>query len=329
MRDDFSLAIKSLLAKRVGHRCSNPDCRRPTAGPQSDPAKAINLGVAAHITAASPLGPRHADMLSPPERMSAANGIWLCQTCAKLIDSDSSRYTVETLAAWKRTAEKLALDDLETTHLPVSLAMTSFALEASACSYLEYRLDHSKPLWPQDVPYGWVTFLPGGGIEEYGRVFESHAEARTYGEQLLSRYNHPSFTSEARHQLYCEVLKPTGAGRANYPIFYAAISNLSRAHVVLANLTATVYGVEPLAAIGESHILAPVHTYEIGLAATAGSSRVAMVPALKIEAGDAAALRIAVRPKSDRIGGYAWLLKFALTTTSGVHVESPVVSVVM
>ena len=53
MRDDFDKETKETLARRVGYLCSNPSCRKPTSGPQTDPAKAINLGVAAHITAAS------------------------------------------------------------------------------------------------------------------------------------------------------------------------------------------------------------------------------------------------------------------------------------
>lgn len=74
MRDDFSAATKELLAKRVGYRCSNPDCRQPTSGPQEDPSKAINVGVAAHITAASPDGPRFDPSLTPEQRSSTEVG---------------------------------------------------------------------------------------------------------------------------------------------------------------------------------------------------------------------------------------------------------------
>ena len=68
--------------------------------------KFINLGVAAHITAAAPGGPRYDNSLSPTQRKAAANAIWLCQTCAKLIDNDEVRYTVETLRTWKEKAEE-------------------------------------------------------------------------------------------------------------------------------------------------------------------------------------------------------------------------------
>jgi len=104
MRDDFPAQTKEILAKRVGYRCSNPTCRQLTSGPHDDPNRAVNLGVAAHITAASPAGPRYDSILSAEERASAQNGIWLCQTCGKLVDSDESRYSVESLRGWRRIA---------------------------------------------------------------------------------------------------------------------------------------------------------------------------------------------------------------------------------
>ena len=75
MRDDFTSGTKDLLAKRVGFKCSNPGCRQPTSGPQADPAGAVNIGVAAHVTAASPDGLRYDAALTPEQRRAADNGI--------------------------------------------------------------------------------------------------------------------------------------------------------------------------------------------------------------------------------------------------------------
>lgn len=116
MRDDFPVNIKDVLAKRIGFRCSNPGCRQLTSGPQTDPSKAVNVGVAAHITAASPQGPRYDPVLTSEDRSSINNGIWLCQTCAKLVDNDPIRYPASTLEAWKREAEKAAIKELESRH---------------------------------------------------------------------------------------------------------------------------------------------------------------------------------------------------------------------
>lgn len=100
--------------------CSNPGCRKPTCGPREDPAKSINIGVAAHITAASPGGVRYNSSLSEAERTSIENGIWLCQNCAKLIDNDKDRYSVSCLREWKARAEKSALESVETTTAPIN-----------------------------------------------------------------------------------------------------------------------------------------------------------------------------------------------------------------
>ncbi|MCU1300750.1 MAG: hypothetical protein JWQ87_1034 [Candidatus Sulfotelmatobacter sp.] len=101
--------VKEKLAARSGHQCCNPDCRAATCGPQVLPDKSINVGVAAHISAAAPGGLRYDGLLSAAQRSSIKNGIWLCQTCAKLIDSDERRYTIELLLRWRRTAEEEAL----------------------------------------------------------------------------------------------------------------------------------------------------------------------------------------------------------------------------
>jgi hypothetical protein len=73
----------------------------------------INVGVAAHITSASPNGPRYDASLTPEQRSCAANGVWCCQTCGKLVDNDESRYSVATLQDWKRVAETAAVRALE------------------------------------------------------------------------------------------------------------------------------------------------------------------------------------------------------------------------
>ena len=112
MRDDFSQNIKRALADRVSNRCSRPECRAATSGPQNDPIKAVNVGVAAHITAASVGGPRYDATLTEEQRCSIENAIWLCQTCAHLIDVDPRRFGVQLLRGWKLAAEIRAQNEL-------------------------------------------------------------------------------------------------------------------------------------------------------------------------------------------------------------------------
>ncbi len=71
-------------------------------------SKSVNIGVAAHITAAAEGGPRYDSALDSDERAGIANGIWLCQNCAKLVDNDLLKYSAELLHQWKSSAEQEA-----------------------------------------------------------------------------------------------------------------------------------------------------------------------------------------------------------------------------
>src|SRR5256885_2974466 len=98
-RDDFTPATRNRLAKQARYHCSNPSCRQLTSAPTSDGAKDVDIGVAAHICAAAPgRGARRyrTDMTSE-QRKSHENGIWLCQDCAKAIDSDDPSFSEEVL----------------------------------------------------------------------------------------------------------------------------------------------------------------------------------------------------------------------------------------
>lgn len=113
MRDDFSRRTIETIARRVNYRCSNPDCRRQTAGPSAEPDRAVIVGEAAHITAASPDGKRYDVGLTPDQRQHPDNGIWLCAVCHTLIDNDPARYTADLLRQWKAQAEQSARIELE------------------------------------------------------------------------------------------------------------------------------------------------------------------------------------------------------------------------
>ena len=105
-RDDFNERIKRTLAKRAGWLCSDPLCRRPTVGSNSEGSGEIVVGVAAHICAAAPGGPRYDPTMTPEQRRSVDNGIWLCQLHAKTVDSDERKFTVELLHKWKGQAQR-------------------------------------------------------------------------------------------------------------------------------------------------------------------------------------------------------------------------------
>lgn len=113
MRDDFSKQNKRILGDRVAWKCSFPGCSEITVGPgNKDESHVLKLGVAAHITAASPGGPRYDPTLTNEERSSLKNAIWLCNKHGDLIDKDFTEYSEETLRQWKAQAEEKAHKNL-------------------------------------------------------------------------------------------------------------------------------------------------------------------------------------------------------------------------
>lgn len=104
-RDDFSAKTKGYLALRANHSCSI--CSVSTSGPSDEsPEKAVNIGVASHICAASPGGPRYDPNMTPEERVNITNAIWLCQTHGAAIDRDVLRYSRDELHRIKDVHER-------------------------------------------------------------------------------------------------------------------------------------------------------------------------------------------------------------------------------
>lgn len=96
---------------RAGGRCARPGCDKPCWLPADRPSSVATIGVAAHICAASPGGPRYDVNQSPDERSDIENGIYLCETCATLIDRDPGRFPASELRAWKAKHEAQVKDE--------------------------------------------------------------------------------------------------------------------------------------------------------------------------------------------------------------------------
>jgi len=135
-RDEFPESVLRAVSRRAGLHCSNPACDCPTTGPQAaNELGVINIGVGAHITAAASGGKRYDKSLISEERSSADNCVWLCQNCAKLIDSDETACPIELLRAWKEQRERRQLEAIS-------------ALSDSGIAILERRLSgHANMVW--------------------------------------------------------------------------------------------------------------------------------------------------------------------------------------
>ena len=108
-RDEFSARVKKIAAQRTGYRCSL--CSISTIGPShKSSVSTACIGEAAHICAAAPKGARYDPFMTPEERASVDNCIWMCKIHARVIDVDEAKYTVDYLRELKIKAEKYAED---------------------------------------------------------------------------------------------------------------------------------------------------------------------------------------------------------------------------
>lgn len=98
---DFSEKTKRELAKRAGHRCSNPSCNAPTSSKNS-------VGEAAHIYSAFRSAARYNSNLSVEDYCDISNGIHLCANCHNKIDKDRENHPAELLRSWKAQREENA-----------------------------------------------------------------------------------------------------------------------------------------------------------------------------------------------------------------------------
>lgn len=119
-RVEFRKPVQRIIASRSGFRCSFPNCGRSTIGPAINENEFSNIGVASHIYAASPNGPRGNGGLSKEEIGSPNNGIWLCQTHSKMIDNNNGvDYPAQLLLSYKTLHEQRILREMN--GLPITL----------------------------------------------------------------------------------------------------------------------------------------------------------------------------------------------------------------
>jgi hypothetical protein len=101
-RDNFSKSTKWNLGSAVNWVCVK--CERPTRFLSMDGERQVKIGHAAHITAASPQGPRFDPDLTPAQRRAEENGAHLCPTCATIVDNDLEAFSPALLQQWQAGA---------------------------------------------------------------------------------------------------------------------------------------------------------------------------------------------------------------------------------
>lgn len=200
-RDEFSQEVKLTLAHRVGLRCSFQECRQLTAGPTDDPARRMNVGVASHITAAAEGGPRFNPSLTPEQRKSAQNGIWLCQIHGKMVDNDEEHYTEAMLRSWKAAAEALALKEIETLArptFPTEVAISPLQLQVFAGYFRRFMVDNRREcIGPQFIAQIKNTREEEAkGIKLVAEVVQSPSDASDVGVRAYGPYWHTPYPGD-------------------------------------------------------------------------------------------------------------------------------------
>jgi hypothetical protein len=184
-RDEFTERIKLQIAKRAGWLCSDPSCRAPTIGATSDGESEINGGIASHICAAAPGGPRYDPKMTPEERRSASNGIWLCRLHGSTVDSHDPQFTVELLMEWKAQAQKdscrrVLHNDVPQGPVAVSEDTLAARLRAAAAADLEVFRQSAK--WPLT---GVPLMLEVTGVDEPVSTSALASALGTLGDLIL------------------------------------------------------------------------------------------------------------------------------------------------
>ena len=151
-RDNFSQRAIVILYRRAGGKCCR--CAAPTFGPDTNPYKSVNIGQAAHIAAAAPGGPRYDSDMSPEQRSSATNGMWMCANCHDIIDRDVDEYPVKKLQAMKKEAEKRAKREIGVSRLSQVRLLTGLKDHYLSLYNTLYRKKITK-LWSR-MPYQLV-----------------------------------------------------------------------------------------------------------------------------------------------------------------------------
>lgn len=114
---EFLMTTKRAIASRAANICSSPTCYALTVGPSRTRNELdLRVGEAAHIRAAKPEEARYDASMTDAQRADPANGIWLCDTCHRMIDANQGAdFPVEMLHSWKDEHEK-QINYLLTTH---------------------------------------------------------------------------------------------------------------------------------------------------------------------------------------------------------------------
>jgi hypothetical protein len=160
-RDDFSAPTRLKIGQRAGWLCSFPGCRAFTVGATSDEDGSMSVGTASHICAAAPGGPRYDGKMSPEQRRSVTNGIWMCRNHGTAIDSVDSKFTTDVLLTWKKEAEVESRQRVLSGSMPPGPVIGHTTADLFAAAVADIEVFRRTSRWPASSVELTVT-IEGG-----------------------------------------------------------------------------------------------------------------------------------------------------------------------
>jgi len=198
-RDRVSSAQEKVVIARSGNRCAYPDCGLGlTIDPKGSGDQPKATGKVAHIAAASPGGPRYDASMTPAQRGSAANLIYLCGPHHDAVDTQLEYHTLVFLVNAKRSHEeavaraiRVALGDV--TYEELTIVCTVLAYGAPPPQ--EFGVERALPLQEKiDLNGLGETSVQRirDGLSQAARVQDFVAFQNTiqssFGRSLVSRF---------------------------------------------------------------------------------------------------------------------------------------------
>ena len=147
--------------------------------------------------------------MTPAERKSIQNGIWLCKTCAKIIDSEPAAYPPEMLAVWKRHSEAGAARDSTASVDQIGLLLVDIVaareLVISFCGTWECNAPDMGFHVPFDVRSERLLKHSHARVNAYHKEVAPHvARVLTIARYILGS-SHQAITDLERESVYASV----------------------------------------------------------------------------------------------------------------------------
>lgn len=207
-RDRAPYAQEKVVIARSGNRCAYPECGvELTLDPQAAGDRPKAVGKVAHIAAASPGGPRYDETMSPEQRGSAHNLIYLCGPHHDAVDAQLEHHTLEFLVDAKRRHEeavaravKTALGGVTYEELSVVCGVIASAPSATQPTDVGLALPLQEKIELNKLGPTSVLRITAG-LSQAARVGDFIAfqttTAPAFGRMLVSRFKSDYFAAEA------------------------------------------------------------------------------------------------------------------------------------